>query len=115
MIKEHSIQVKLIQYIKTFYPNILIFSIPNGANTTAINRVNLVKEGLLTGVPDLFIAHHNNDYHGLFIEMKREKGVVSPSQKKVMEQLTKNGYQCVVCKSVEESKEAIMKYLHGNE
>jgi hypothetical protein len=114
MIKEHSIQVRLIQYIRVFHPDILIFSIPNGANTTALNRVNLVKEGLLSGVPDLFIAHINHDYAGLFIEMKREKGVVSPTQKKVMTQLEANGYCCVVCKSFDEGKKAIMEYLQRN-
>jgi hypothetical protein len=46
--------------------------------------------------------------------MKREKGVVSPTQKKVMAQLEANGYSCVVCKSFDEGKKAILEYLQRN-
>ena len=111
IIKEHHIQVQLIQYLKTFYPELLIFSIPNGANVNPVNRVNLIKEGLLSGVPDLFLAQANNQYHGLFIEMKRDKGTISPSQKKVMSTLIENGYQCVVCHNVQEAIDNILNYL----
>lgn len=110
-ISEHSIQVKLIQYIRIFHPEILIFSIPNGANTTSLNRVNLVKEGLLSGVPDLFVAHNNNKYCGLFIEMKKDNGLLSNNQKIIINKLINNGYKVEVCRNLEDAKEAVLSYI----
>ena len=66
---EHSIQTKVVQYIRTFYPEVLICSIPNGSGTSASNRLHLYQEGLLAGMPDLFIAEarwfqmHQSRYH----------------------------------------------------
>ena len=42
---EHTMQVKIVQYVRTFYPEVLILSIPNGAGTTAKNRLALYAEG----------------------------------------------------------------------
>ena len=35
---------------------------------------------MLSGVPDLFLPVPRNNFHGLYIEMKNEKGRVSVSQ-----------------------------------
>ena len=73
---ESEIQTKVVQFVRTFYPDTLIFSIPNGAHTTTKNRVRLSKEGLLAGAPDLAIMEPRHGFHGLFIELKTEDGVV---------------------------------------
>lgn len=50
----------------------------------------------MKGVPDLFIPHANRFYHGLFIEMKTEKGRLSPEQKEVIPRLEAEGYKVAV-------------------
>lgn len=96
---EHLLQTKVVQYVRTFYPEVLICSIPNGSGTTAKNRLQLYAEGLLPGMPDLFIAEPRKGFNGLFIEMKTDSGVESPSQKRVRNRLEDNNYLCYVARS----------------
>ena len=108
---EHTLQVKVVQYVRTFYPEVMILSIPNGSGTTARNRLALYAEGLLPGVPDLFIPEARKGFHGLWIEMKIKEGVESKSQKAVRNNLERNGYLCYVARSEHTAIEIIEKYL----
>ena len=63
------------------------------------------------GVPDLFLALPINDRPGLYIEMKNEKGVLQPEQKKYRDRLKKVGYSWEICRSLEGFKKIITKYL----
>jgi hypothetical protein len=84
--------------------------------------VKAKKAGMKSGVPDIFLpvprtffetkAGHELWYHGLFIEMKREKGgVVSQAQKDWREALESRGYKVVVAKGAKEAIAAIKEYL----
>ena len=101
-----------------------LFSIPNGAATTAhyskggrrvsISAFKLVAEGLKRGVPDLMLAIPSNGCHGLFIEMKRAKkslSKVSAEQKVWIERLNAQGYRAVICCGFEAAKREIQNYL----
>ena len=52
---------------------LLWFHIPNERKATVRVMVELERNGLKKGVPDNFIAEPRGEYHGLFIELKREK------------------------------------------
>ena len=89
-----------------------MFAIPNGGSRHILEAVNLKKQGVKKGIPDIFLATPTINYHGLFIEMKRTKGgVVSPEQKEWIAKLEKNGYCCIVCKGFEEAKDGILHYF----
>jgi hypothetical protein len=68
-------------------------------------------EGVLAGVPDLFLAKPNNGFGGLWIEMKTPDGAVRPSQKEMMADLTAAGYKCVVVRYFEDFKDEVSNYL----
>jgi hypothetical protein len=51
------------------------------------------------------------NYHGLFIEIKTEKGRATKSQKEWIKALNERGYKAVICKGFEECKKEIDKYL----
>ena len=108
---ESEIQTRVVQFVRTFYPNTLIFSIPNGAHTTTKNRVRLSKEGLLAGAPDLAIMEPRHGFHGLFIELKTEDGVVSTAQNDVMQQLHQRNYLCYVARHHDTAIKIIEDYL----
>lgn len=97
---EHQEQVKFVNWIRVNHPDLLIHSIPNGANLAGsqLQRVKqwnkLRAEGALAGVPDLFIPELR-----LYVEMKSATGKVSDSQKKVIPKLVKAGYRVEVCHS----------------
>ncbi len=102
---------------KTFgVPEVCLFAVPNGGRRDAITGARLKEEGVRAGIPDLFLAYPKNGAHGLFLEMKRQKGSGSyyratEAQKKAMEAFTEAGYLCVVAYGAREAIDAIEKYL----
>lgn len=108
---ESKIQQAIIKYAKL--RKLDVFSIPNGADVPAANRMRLKSEGLLPGVPDLFFPVASNVFHGLFMEVKSEKGRLSKEQKNVIKRLSLNGYKCVVVFSLDDAIKEIKEYLEG--
>lgn len=114
---EHAEQVNLIKWwalqCKRFsIPEYLLFAIPNGGKRDVVSAKLLKDEGVRAGVPDLFLAVPKGQYHGLFIEMKKQRGgVVSESQKACMDMLSTNGYCVTVCHGFIEAKQKIESYL----
>jgi hypothetical protein len=101
---EHLEQVKFVKWVKVNHPDLLIHSIPNGANLAGSQTQRckqwqkLKSEGALSGVPDLFIPELR-----LYIEMKFGKNTLSDAQKKVIPCLEKAGYKVAVCYSGEDA------------
>jgi hypothetical protein len=110
---EHTEQVKLVQRVRAFYPDVIIAAIPNGGNRTASERVRLHQEGVLAGMPDLCVLEASGGHHGLFVEMKTTTGQQSKEQKALQLQLNNSGYLCAVARSAQEGFEIIEEYLNG--
>jgi hypothetical protein len=117
---EHDEQVALFDWAKIYKREIpelgSLFAIPNqgGGGKGAIYRGRkMVKEGLRSGVPDIFLPSPRGKFHGLFIEMKFGDGRLSPAQKEWLNILTLAGSLCVVCYSFDSAKDAILDYLQG--
>lgn len=92
----------------------LLFHVPNGGVRHPGTAARLKKLGVKPGVPDLFLPVARGMAHGLYIEMKRQKGGrVSEDQKAWMEALTEQGYVCIVARGAEEACDAIWNYLEG--
>ena len=92
----------------------LLYHCPNGADRHPAVAAKLKKQGVKPGVPDLFLPVARGTAHGLYIEMKRQKGGrVSEDQKAWMVALTQHGYVCVVAHGAEEACDVIWHYLEG--
>lgn len=94
----------------------LLFHVPNGGARHKATASRLKAEGVKAGVPDLCLPVPRGQYHGLWIEMKRQRGAsvkVEPEQKWWIEQLQAQGYRAVICRGAEEAKQEILKYLRG--
>ena len=108
---EHKEQVRLVQRVRAFYPDVLIAAIPNGGDRTASERVRLHGEGVLAGMPDLCVLRRSKGFGGLFVEMKTKIGVVSKEQGCIARQLNGEGYLCVIARSADEGFKIIEEYL----
>lgn len=110
---EHQEQVAVINWFRLQHRQYAsyLFAIPNGGVRNIGTAVKLKKEGVLAGVPDLFLMIPMNGYHGLWIEMKIKGGRISDSQKEFMSAATLMGYPVVVCYGFDEAKNAINNYL----
>lgn len=103
----------------------LLFAIPNGAylgggKPGARRGARLRGEGLVAGVPDLFLAYPREIVvdgvrwacPGLFIEMKRAKGGAwSEAQREVAALLVGQGFAFKLCRGWPEAARQIESYL----
>lgn len=108
---EHQIQVACVRWFRFQYANKIIFAIPNGGARSVTTGAMLKAEGVTRGVPDLFIPEPCGMWHGLFVEMKTEKGIASQYQKVMINALTIRGYRCEICRSLEEFIKIVQNYL----
>jgi hypothetical protein len=96
---EHEEQVAFVEWFRASFPDVRIIAIPNGGARHPKTAADLKAEGVLPGVPDLFVPEWR-----LWIEMKRQKGgTVSEKQKEIMKYLVSVGYQCAVCRGADEA------------
>lgn len=95
------------------YPGVeLLHSIPNGGNKTERQGARAKQEGLLAGVPDLFLPVARLGYHGLYLELKKKSGGrLSEIQKVRILELQANGYHVEVCLGAVQAINALKDYF----
>jgi len=105
---EHQEQVDFVKWFRVSYPDVLIFAIPNGGYRSRVTASRLKAEGVVKGIPDLYIPAWN-----LWVEMKRTKGgSVSADQKSMMSYLEKYcRHQAIVAKGSDHAKEQIEHFV----
>jgi hypothetical protein len=109
---ESDIQQALVKYISLKYPDALFSSSNGDIPTTKRIGLRAVKMGYCKGIPDLMIFEPRHGYHGLFIELKRDKkSVVSDVQKVWIERLMARNYKAVVGVGLDECIKIVDEYL----
>lgn len=83
----------------------------NGVHLTVIQSSCAKQQGMLAGVPDLFLPTKRGCFSGIFIEMKFGKNKTTPAQQDFLEYVTTQGFYGVVCYSWFEAKNALEEYL----
>ena len=102
---EYIEQREFVSWFRKRHRGIRIIAIPNGGQRSIATAARLKAEGVMPGVPDLFIPAWR-----VWIEMKREKGgTVSADQKKWIAYLTECGYRCFVARGAEDAKRQIIE------
>ncbi len=97
------------------YPELRwLFAIPNGEARTGFAGARLKAEGVRAGVWDIFLpVAFANGWRGLWIEMKKRGGKLSPRQIEFGEFVKKQGYRTEVCYGWQEAVKVIEDYLNG--
>lgn len=95
------------------YPELqLLAHIPNGGLRSKSEAVRFKRAGVKKGFPDLILPVARKGYHGLFIEMKRQKGGrLSQEQKYWLDALFQQGYLAVRCDGADEAIAILQKYF----
>lgn len=86
---------------------------------TKMQAVRAKRQGNKRGVPDICLAWPANNYHGLFIEMKRpenkilgvKKGYPSKDQKNMIVQLNKLGYMACIAWGADDAMRILREYV----
>lgn len=90
----------------------LLYHVPNGGSRKKAEAGRFRAEGVKAGVPDLCLPVARGGYHGLYVEMKRQKGSkTSEEQKEWLAKLEKQGYCVALCKGWEAAAKVISEYL----
>lgn len=91
----------------------MTFAVPNQAVALLrmTKRLWFFAEGVKGGVPDIFVDHPTDRYHGLRIEMKRPGETPTDKQLIWHERLRARGYRVDVCYSAVEALKVWCDYL----
>lgn len=90
----------------------LLYHVPNGGSRKKAEAGRFRAEGVKAGVPDLCLPVARGSFHGLYIELKRQKGSkTSDDQKRWLSELEKQGYFTALCKGWEAAAKVITEYL----
>ncbi len=110
---EASEQMMLVSWMSLKYPKIsnLLVHIPNGVYSSVRTGARMKRLGLRAGVPDLVVFCARHGFHGLFIEMKSEKGRLTKTQIEYHKLLEEQGYLVKTARGFDEAKEIIESYL----
>lgn len=93
-------QSEFMTWFKRKYPTMLIFAVPNGGERPKPVARQMRLDGVLAGVPDVFILEWN-----LAIEFKRQfGGQISPAQKIVIQQIREiDGWTVMVARGMDDA------------
>lgn len=121
--REENLQLAVSKYIKMQYPKVLFTSDASGVRLNMGQAVAMKAMKSGKGWPDMFIAEPSGDYHGLFIELKKEgeklykKDGVTPKtehledQMVMIEKLHLKGYFACFAIGFDQAKTVIDNYL----
>lgn len=90
----------------------LMYHIPNEGKRSSVTGARMKREGLKAGVPDICLPVARQGCHGLYIELKRQKGGrVEKHQLEWLEALKNEGYCVAVCMGWVSAAKLIEEYL----
>lgn len=110
---ESAEQIKFVGRVRHFYPDVVIFSIPNGGWRRGQEATKLKEEGTLAGASDLVVAEARGGWFGLFVEMKRADPSIEPSdvQAQFIDDVRARGYRAEVAHGCEAAWTLFQEYM----
>lgn len=95
------------------YPYLwMLHSSLNGLKRTPFASNKAKAQGMLAGVPDLFMPVAIGNSKGLYIEMKSKTGRIRDEQSKFLKAASDFGYACFICYSAVEAIDKIKGYYN---
>lgn len=92
----------------------LMYHVPNEGKRTRATGGRMRAEGLKRGIPDVCLPVPRCGYHGLYIEMKRQRGgKVTEEQADKISKLRAQGYRVEICKGFHPAADLIEQYMTG--
>lgn len=104
---EHQEQASFVHWFRHQFPRVLIFAIPNGEHRSVSVGKRLKAEGVVRGIPDLFIPAL-----GVWIEMKRiEGGRLSKEQRETIRYLEGIGQTVIVGRGAQDASRQLLHWI----
>jgi hypothetical protein len=110
-VTEQKLQVAIVKLLHVLenQGRLRFFHVPNGGSRHVVEAVNLKKQGVRKGVPDLVIVLPNG--RTLFWELKSPKGDIRREQRDWAQYLTDSGFHHRFIRSFEQAETALREEL----
>lgn len=96
------------------YPELkYLYAIPNGGKRNIMTAARMKAEGVRAGVSDLHLPVPRGGFHGLWIEMKADRGKLSELQAEWLAAMETLGHRAVVAQGWDYARAVIINYLQG--
>lgn len=103
--EESDLQCRLMSDLEWLLPqDAFAFAVPNGGSRNIIEAVNLKRQGVKAGVPDIIIVHRGK---ALGLELKAKNGSLQESQKVTFPKMRAAGMRIEVARSFGEAIDLI--------
>lgn len=95
---EDQLQISVIDYLRLSLPkSAIVFHCPNGGQRNAREGAKFKRMGVLAGIPDVCILYNGQAY---FIELKTQRGILSPTQKELHQRFRESGFWIEICRNL---------------
>jgi hypothetical protein len=123
MQKENDLHIAICKYLQHQYPKVLFTSESSGLRVTISQARKLKSMRSCSGLPDIMIFEPRKNYHGLFLEVKREGTIIYKKngeltadkhireQEEILHQLKEKGYFAEFVVGFDEAKAIIDYYF----
>ena len=113
ILNEADLQMKTVDYLRTFCPDVLFHASMGELQTDSNKRIMSKKMGYTKGMFDLVIYENSKQHNGLSIEFKTPKcnGVLSEHQQSMKLKLEERGYLTIISDNYDKIIFEINNYL----
>ncbi len=110
---EQIAHIQVVDWFHLQYPDLAqdFHHFANERKCTPSQGYMLKRMGVKRGVADFHLAYPVGKYHGLWLELKSEKGRLTPEQKLFLERKSLLGYCATTAWGFFDATQAIKKYL----
>lgn len=107
---ETQLQIQLCEWLTLI--KIPFYHFPLEGKRGLLNGHILNKMGMKSGVSDLFFPRKNQDFSGLWMELKIKPNKPTKNQVSFLNHMLEEGYDCVVCYNLDEAMFIIRKFYN---
>ncbi|CAB4009480.1 phage repressor [Paramuricea clavata] len=110
---EFDLHVRVVRYIRRFYPDALITAGLGELQDTSSKRIASWRKGYQKGQPDIIIGNPSKRHIGFCIELKTPKGTgsLSKEQEDLLRKYRRNGYRCMVSNDYDLIVREVIEYF----
>ena len=102
----------LAHYAEFKLPKNVMHSVPNGGFRSIVTASIMKAEGQSRGTFDIKLNVARSIFHGLWLELKAEKGVLSDDQIAFRKSMDEQNYYTAIAYNFDQAKKIVTDYLH---
>lgn len=113
LMNERDLHFKVIDYIRKYYPDALLYAGLGELQDTSDKRIYAKRCGYIKGQSDIIINNLHKHYNGLTIELKTPngRGVLHDKQEAFLKMSSVNGHKILVSNDYDEIITEIINYM----